>query len=396
MRKVVRTRYGRLMRALLFLFAILAALLPSRAAAADVRGGTTVTVGPTDIVNDDLYASGNEINIRGTVNGDVVAFGGTINIPGTVTGDVIAAGGTIDIGGTVRGSVRAAGGNVNIRGRVVRDAVVAGGSVNLTPQASIGRDLLLAASTAVVNAPVARNIRANAGDLTLGSPVGGDVEANVGSLRLTSGAAINGNLIYTSPQDATLDPGATVRGRIEHRAPPEEPPVSPVSRVGLAILAWLQTFVGLFVLGLLVVLPFPRFTSRAIGLLRASPWASLGLGFALLVGVPALAFIVFILGLLVGGWWLALMLLALYGIAIAVSYVISAVFLGCAILERVGRAGAGLVWALLLGLVLLLLVGLVPIVGGIVGFVAVLFGLGALSLTLFRVHQEQEVAPISR
>jgi hypothetical protein len=59
-------------------------------------------------------------------------------------------------------------------------------------------------------------------------------------------------------------------------------------------------------------------------------------------------------------------------------------FLGRWILERVGRGPAPLVWALLLGLVFLLLVSLVPVVGGLVIAVAMLCGLGALALTAVR------------
>ncbi len=149
---------------------------------------------------------------------------------------------------------------------------------------------------------------------------------------------------------------------------------------------------GLFVLGLLLVLPFPWFTSRSLATLRASPWTSLGIGFSVLVGVPVLAFLVFLFGLLVGGWWLAVMLLAVYAIALVVAFVASSIFAGCWILERLGRTDLGLVVALLVGLIALLLVAAVPIVGAIVGFVATLFGLGALALTAVQVHEGQAVS----
>ncbi len=373
-------------RLLLIVIVLLLTLFPVPLEAADLRSGATVTVGPTEIVNDDLYVSGNEINIQGTVNGDVVAFAGTITITGTVAGDVIAAGGNVDVGGTVRGSVRTAGGTVTIRGPVAKDVLAAGGTVAITPAGSIGRDLLVGGNSVAVDGLVGRDVRVTATDLTLGGRVGGNVEASVQTLHLTDRAAIAGNLIYTSPGQATIAPGATVRGRIERRAPPAPRPTSPIDQIGEIILGWVRTLVGLFALGLLLVLLFPRFTSRTLATVRVSPWASLGIGFALLVGVPVLALLVFLLGLLVGGWWLALILLAIEAIALVVAYVVSSVFVGCWILERIGRTDRGLVVALLTGLITLLLLGLIPVVGALVGLVATVLGLGALVLTAAQAH----------
>jgi len=155
-------------------------------------------------------------------------------------------------------------------------------------------------------------------------------------------------------------------------------------RAGDSVIGWLRTLIGLFVLGLLFILLAPRFGRRTVGTLGGSPWASLGLGIALLICVPIAALIVFVVGLFVGGWWLALILLALYGVALVLSVAVAGLFLGRWILERVGRGPVPLVWALLLGLVLLLLVSLVPVAGGLVMAVAMFCGLGALALTAAR------------
>lgn len=380
------------MRVVLALVAILFALAPAPAHAAEIRGGSDVTIGPTQVVNDDLYVSGGTVSVQGRINGDLVSSGGTLSVQGPVAGDVIVAGGTVDLAGPVGGSVRAAGGNLTIRSRVTKDVLVAGGTVTLAPVASVGRDLLVATGSAVVDGPVARNVMASTGDLTLGSRVGGNVAADADTLRLTNGAFVSGNLTYTSGRQAVIAPGATVRGRIERRQPPAEVPSSPLARIGQGILNWMRALVGLFVLGLGFVLLFPRFGSRAIGTMRDAPWASLGLGFALLVGVPVLAVVVFALGLLVGGWWLSLALLAVYGIALALSYVVTGLFVGCWVADRLAKTNVSLVGALLAGLVLLLLIGVVPVIGAIIGLVAVVLGLGTLALTVARLRGGQPVS----
>ena len=119
-------------------------------------------------------------------------------------------------------------------------------------------------------------------------------------------------------------------------------------------------------------------------MLRQRPLPSLGWGAALLVSVPFLAGLVFLVGMLLGGWWIGLFILALYAFAIALSFPVVGLFLGRWLLERFHKTGAHLAVALLLGLVLLTLVGLVPILGGLVALATILFGLGAMMLSVLR------------
>jgi len=81
---------------------------------------------------------------------------------------------------------------------------------------------------------------------------------------------------------------------------------------------------------------------------------------------------------------LSLAALALLAIGTAVGYVLSALFVGRTGFRLVGQPEAHPVLALLAGLLVLTLIGLIPFVGGLVALAAVVFGLGALTLTLFR------------
>jgi hypothetical protein len=355
---------------LLLGLALLIALTPTQTFAAEPLQGNNVTVSRNQIINDDLYAFGGTVTIQGRVNGDVVALGGTVTVDGPVSGDLLIGGGTVSVLGRVGRSVRATGGTVTIDAPVGTDVAVAGGTVTLGSGARVGRDVLANAGATTVDGRVGRNVR-----------VGG------GTLRLDDGAVVGGNLIYTSNQKAAIATGATVRGTIQRYEPQRMgiwPAAGPFGRTGDSVIGWLRTLIGLFVVGLLFILLAPRFGRRTVGTLGGSPWVSLGLGIALLICVPIAALIVFVVGLFVGGWWLALMLLALYGIALVLSIAVTGLFLGRWILERVGRGPVPLVWALLLGLVLLLLVSLVPVAGGLVMAVAMFCGLGALALTAVR------------
>ncbi len=363
------------------------AWLPLQAAAADLRQGPRVTVGTGQTINDDIYAAGGTISIDGNVNGSVIAAGGTITVSGTVTRDVMVAGGTINVTGKVGGSVRAVGGNLTLNGPVEQDVVVTGGTVDIASGGTIGRDLVIASGTATVAAPVARRVTMGSGDLTLRGRVGGDVRGRVDHLRL-DGAQIGGNLDYTSDNSVVLTNGARVAGTTTRHTPTDRGPRGAAD----GFLRWLRGLIGIFALGVLLLLLLPRFSTRSIDTLRAEPWASLGIGAAILVVTPIVALIVFIVGLLVGGWWLGLLLVPLWILALAIGYVVSGFLLGRLIFARLGWGRYHDVLALLGGLFVLTVVGLVPLIGWLVSLAAFVAGAGAVALVVGRRAQVRPAA----
>ena len=357
------------------IIAALFAWLPLEASAADLRQGSDVTVARTETVNDDIYAGAGTINIGGTVNGNVIAGGGTITVSGNITRDLIVGGGTINVTGHVGGSIIAAGGNLTLSGPVEHDIVVTGGMIDISSGATIGRDLLVAGGTATVSAPVTRRVQMSSGSLTLKNHVGGDVRGRVDHLKL-DGAQIGGNLDYTSNNAVELVNGARVAGTTTRHTPTD------ANSARNGFLGWLRELIGLFALGLLMIFLLPGLSARAIDTLRALPWPSLGIGAAILVITPLVALIIFIIGLLIGGWWLGVLLVPIWILVLAVGYVISGFLLGRLLFAQLGWGGYHDALALLGGLFVLTILGLIPILGGLVGLAAVVLGAGALALTV--------------
>jgi cytoskeletal protein CcmA (bactofilin family) len=356
---------------------LLGVLLPAGAMAAMVRQGETVTIGPDEVINEDLYVFGRTVLIQGTVRGDLITFARRVEIPGTIEGDVLSAAGDTRISGQVGGSIRAAAGTLAIAGQVEEDSVLAAGEVRIEPGARVGRDVFVAANEAILQAPVVGDVQAAAETLTVGAPVTGNVRAEVGTLRVTEGASIGGSLRYRAGKDAEIASGATVAGPVERLAPTQRPGKGPL----LSVIGWVRSLVGLFALGLLLVLLLPDFSRRVPVTLIQSPWRSLGWGAAVFVGTPLLAALIFLLGVMLGGWWIGLIALGAYAVALALCFPVVGMFIGRWLLERFGKAGTPLVWALLVGLALLTLVGRVPVLGALIVLATILFGLGALVLT---------------
>lgn len=371
---------------------LLGVCMPVTVLAAEIRRGDTVTIAPDEVVQEDLYVFGSNVQIQGTVHGDVLAFARTVNISGTVDGDVLAAGGDMHISGQVGGSIRAAAGMLILSGPVKEDAMLAGRDIQLEPGAQVGRDVFLAARTAELQAPVGGQVQAAAEKLTLSAPVTGNVRAEVGTLRLTDGAHVGGSLWYRSPQGAELSSNATVVGPVERTMPEQRRGMGPLWH----LIGWARSLVGLFALGLLLVLITPDFARRVPVTLQQKPWQSLGWGVVALIGAPLLAVAFFIVGAMLGGWWIGLLALGLYLLAVALCFPVVGLFIGRWLLERFGKAGKSLVLALLVGLVLLTVANRIPLLGGLIVLATVLFGLGALVLTAARGRRPMGGPPISQ
>jgi hypothetical protein len=192
---------------------------------------------------------------------------------------------------------------------------------------------------------------------------------------------VEGSLTYTSASEAQIAVPGSVKGRTERRVPEPTTQTPAVEGPAAMALDWLRGLVGLLILGLLVVFFFPGFARRSGEALVRSPWLSLAVGALVLIGLPILAILFFIIGALIGGWWIGFVVLAICIVLIALSIPVASVGLGGALL-RVTQRPAPAWLALVLGLVVLLLIAVVPILGGIAIFLALLFGMGAATLAV--------------
>lgn len=367
-------------------FAVLVFCLP--AGAAVWLAGDSPGLSEGQIVDDDLYLAGGDVHVAGEVRGDLIVAGGEILLDGEVGGDLLVAGGTVRVAGPVRGTIRAAAGRLRIDAPVGEDLVVAAGEVEVGNGARIGRDLVANAGRLELLGPVARRAVVSAGTARIDADVGSDLDAQVGSLSIGP-VRIGGNLIVPEGAQAEIAADATVEGKIVR------PPAEKHEERGRGFFALLfllaRLLIGMWALGALFTLAAPRWSDRASSVLLERPGAAVLAGALLLVGLPLLAALVFGLGLLLGGWWIGLFVLALWGMALFLAVPITARAIGGWIAARLGGRSWPWPLALLVGLVVLVLLFAIPVLGLLVGLVVVLFGLGGLGLS--RLHARSPAGP---
>jgi len=359
--------------------------------AADLRSGDTVTIASGEVINDDLYIAAANTIIDGTVNGDIFGVGTTITINGIVNGGVSIAGQTLTVNGRITHGARLAGMNINVNGNIDGDLLAAGTTVNVASTARIGGDFLFGASTVRIDGPVEGYIKGGGSEVILTNGVGGDIELEADKLTIASTANIQGNLTYTSKNEANIQLGAQIGGKTTHKVPEVREPVVPTLGIWGKVISFLMTLLA----GIVVVLVAPRRAVAVAASIRYKPWVSLGWGAIILFATPVAAIITLIT---VVGVPVALIGLTLYGIGIYISQIAIGLFIGYWIISSFSKVESRgvLVGALALGFAILTLLKLIPYIGFPLWLATVLFGLGAMALSEKTLRAEvQQAAPSS-
>jgi cytoskeletal protein CcmA (bactofilin family) len=213
------------------------------------------------------------------------------------------------------------------------------------------------------------------GPVTITGTVRGNVVSFNGRVTVRSGATVTGDVVSRSAP--TIEEGATVRGDV--RRGPGELFREPFPFFGY-LAAWLAVSVSVLVLGLIFILLAPRAADALDAVGRTAPGPVIGWGLLLAIGLPLVA--VLLLVTLVGipfgvGLLLALALIYSFGYTMAVWLV------G----RRILAPPRSRLAAFLVGWVILRLLALIPIVGGLIGTVAVVIGLGAIAVAVWRARR---------
>lgn len=331
------------------------------------------------VVQGDYFAFGPHVQISGIVNGDLYAAGGDVMIDGVVNGDVIVAGAKVILSGTVAQDARVMGAQVTVSGTIGRNATLAGVDLHLTETAKIRENLIAGGGHVQLEGPIGRDARVGAWRATLSNEIERDLIVAAESVRLTSKASVGGRLRYWGEAAPSIDEEATVRGPITQRRLPEGWSVERARQglVGIRLTAAFIGFVSTLILGLVLLRVYPVFAGRVTATIRERPTATLGWGAVALIATPvvALSFVVTLFALPIG-----VLLLALYGATVYLARVYAITYVGQILIRR-QEDSSSLAWPFVAGLVLYSVLSLIPVVGGLLTLLTVLFGLGALLMT---------------
>jgi len=342
----------------------------------DMKDAASLEVKKDEVLKRDLFFSGQRLKVAGTVDGDVYAFGQQVDLQGHVTGDVICFSQSLRISGKVDGNVRSFANNIAISGTIGRSVTAFSEVFNLESEARIGYSLTAFAQNLTVDGAVGRDVRAFFAEGSVGGAVGGNFKGKGSSLSIASSAQIDGETSFEGDQAATVASGAKLASplqfkKLEHKSHMER---------GAGYYIWKVVWAGAWILfGLVLISLMPLFAKETV---RSAEnyGASIGLGVLVFFGVfiAALIACITIVGLLLGISTIFLWMVTLFSSYIVVGAVIGRWLLGKddELWPLVGRMA--------LGVVIIKAATAIPHVGFWVMLGVWIWGMGAVSLALYR------------
>ncbi|OIO64361.1 hypothetical protein AUJ68_06390 [Candidatus Woesearchaeota archaeon CG1_02_57_44] len=335
----------------ILLLALLITLVPITVSAA------TFTQNIDSPVRDNAYATGNLIQVNAPISGDLYAAGQTITINQPIGDDAVLAAQTVTINAPIGGDVRIAAQtliiNSDIHGEVIalaRDVQVKGmlgkggylTGQNIIVNGPVNGNLKIEANTANVDGDIAGNLTATATSLTLKGTVSGNVDQGTDSF--TNSATVNGQLLqHTRVAKAARNQNYAAK---------------------------VSSILSFIIVTLLAAWLFPKAMTKRLKNLRKRPGSAF-LG-GLLVAVLA-PFAILLLFITLIGIPLALLGIVAYILAMLLAPILSAMWLGDALLPK--RKS---IWPAVLGALVLGILMHIPVLGFFVHALAILFGLGAM------------------
>lgn len=388
-----------------------------------------------EVIDDDLFISGEIVEINGTVNGDVFAGGNVVKVNGTINGSLVAGAQVIQVNGEITGSVYAGSSTITLgpKAKIGRNFYYGGFNLSAEPGSYISKDLLVGAYQALLSGQIDRDVHAGVGALEIEGSIGNNVYAEVSGtseeeppyfvfnqtgidtvipsgLRVSENAEIGGSLNYKSSENQAETILISPAGGIDFEYAPQlnaQDFQDEVTRVGPAALAgaWvikrIQEFITLMILGGLVVWQLPGLLNKVSEKVEKESLPSFGWGLITILVVYLGALVVS--GLIIAGAiffgiitlgelsWVILSagfsslgfiltgfgLLLSYGSKLVVAYLVGKLLLNWLAPKFEGSA----IWPMLIGVLLYTFLRAIPFgFGFVISVIVTLIGLGAMWL----------------
>ncbi|HLC44688.1 MAG TPA: polymer-forming cytoskeletal protein [Patescibacteria group bacterium] len=330
----------------------------------------------SDKVEQDVIINNQDGSVTIPVAGDLMLASKDVTVDSPVAGDVLVLGRNVSINNTIGGSVRSLAQTVHIDGRVERNITIAAQNIEITRESNVLGSVYAAGGSVAIAGNIEGSVWIWSRSVIITGKVQGNLRINAKQIRFENGAEVEGTVTYQSPTIPQVADSAKL-GKVVRSEDDWFPGVfhrTPVVRFLLAFIHLLSLLLAAFVLWKI----FPRIVSGLVDK-REDRYRQ-----ALLSGAISLLVVPVGLGILaitIIGLPLSILGFLIWGIMLYFGSITGFLFLGASVLEYAHQGDPGGVFplrALLVGIVIAVLVGFVPVLGEIFQLLVWLWGYGTL------------------
>jgi len=364
-------------------------LLPLTLSASIFYSEDRYTVAAGDTINDDIYLAGSEGLFDGTVIGDIIIAAKDYTVTGNVVGNIISASQTANIRGNIEKSARMGAQTILLDGRIGNNLLAFGSDVEIYRDCRIGKDATIFGNSVSVAGVIERDLSVECNQIVISGKINGDVNLTAAKISIVSPAEILGDITYKSEKELNIGEDVIVGGQIEWNKVDKDE-ADKDEDDGLGFFPRFMFFLASLVTGLFLIGLTNRHSHLAADQIIKKPVVSLGVGFVAFCVLPVLIAVLIVLIISIP---VAVMLLFAYTafFYIAKIYVAIAVGrIGIRAFKKDTEIKQG--WALFLGLIVLSILFVIPVLGWIVYFAVIFWGMGGILMGI-RICRQRMDAP---
>ena len=358
--------------------ALIISCLPITSSASIFYSKDRFAVSARDTIDDDIYMAGSEGLFDGLVTGDIFVAAKDYTVSGEVRGSVNSGSQSATISGLVGNSVRIFAQRVYIEGDIGGNLLAFGQNIDITEKSRIGKDATMFGNEISLAGVINGDLKVECNEIVISGKIDGDLTIEGERISIVAPAEITGDIVYKSKKEIRIEDDVIVHGEVEWNQIEAPKAASDDSGIGIAfrvILFLASLITGLFIIGL-----SNRHCRLATEHILNKSVVSLGVGFVAFCAIPVA---IVALSVLIIGIPMAIILMFTYTVFFYVAKIYVAIAvgrLGIRAFKKDIEPKQG--WSLLFGLIVLSILFMIPVLGWLIYFAVIFWGIGGILLAV--------------
>jgi len=330
-----------------------------------------------------LFVMGNDITVEAKeIQNDLFAFGMNVQLNTQVQQGSFVAGKNVTMQGSYLGNLFVAGDNITLHGEIMGEIFLIGNQWRIAEDAIIHGDVHVLGGLGYIDGIINGSLLGSGNEWYINGQVERPVRISVGKSLTIGEKADIAEITYQANQEATVMKGAVVEKIIYN--PLEQKEQAKKALFRFPVIPYLASLL----FALMLVFLFKKLTRQALSTMHQQFFASLGIGFTILVATPVLSLIILVT---LAGYQIAFAMLLLYGLLLLSMYPLAGIWLGELCLKLFKHQVDSPSWlGALIGVTLMQFVLWIPLVGWIILLLLNVIALGGIVIALFQQAKSSE------
>ncbi len=316
----------------------------------------------------DLFKAGENIKIEEELDGTAFIAGDKVDLNNKINGIGFVASSELNIN-FEQDYIFGAGSTINIKDNIAKDAFILGEKILIDENVILGRDAYIFTDTLTIKGTINRNLYIYGTTVNIEGTINGNIIVSALELNIDKNAKVIGTLKYN--EDASIE---GLRKDIETKT-------YKISTNNITFKEYITNFISSYIhitlLAIVLVFICESLFKKSLKEtedINTKKVATLcGKGFLILIGVPIIAMMLLFSGAFVS---VGVIGAILYGILMYISNIFTAYFLANILDKKIFKKNMNSYLLMIIGLFIIYLLGMIPLIGGLISFISMLLGIG--------------------